>query len=93
MTSVRPSYYGLPQSYHKEFKPLKYVVIVTFLDFVLLYENDRNVLIQIPSSETFSSGTTWSHSAFEFYHHRTQLCSAHLVFQDIMTSRKSAAVC
>jgi len=59
------------------------MTLVAFLDSVLLYEKARNIPIYVPSSETFSSGTTWNHGAFEFYHYCNQLCYAHLVFHDL----------
>ena len=62
-------------------------MIVAFLDSALFYEKPRYILIHVPSSETFISGTTWNHGAFEFYHHCTQLCYAHLVFHDLITLR------
>ena len=60
---------------------------VEFLDSVLFYEKAKNVLIHVPSSETFISGITWNHVVFEFYRHSNQLCYAHLVFHDLITLR------
>lgn len=62
-------------------------MLVAFLDSVLFYEKAWNILIHVPSSETLSSGTTWNHGAFEFYHHYNQVCYAHLVFHDLITLR------